>query len=126
MNRNGYQYRCVIKDQYGQSVTSEAATLTVVSGVTITAQPQSQTVSAGTPVSFKVAASGADLTYQWYYRTSSTGTWTKSTAACATTDTYTLAASQVTKARSGYQYRCVITDGSGQSVTSNTAVLTVE
>ncbi|MBQ2478176.1 MAG: hypothetical protein II510_01705, partial [Erysipelotrichales bacterium] len=88
--------------------------------------PKSQTVAAGTPVSFKVAASGTGLTYQWYYRTSATGTWQKSTAACATTNTYSLAASSVTKARSGYQYRCVVTDGNGQSVTSSAATLTVQ
>ncbi len=124
--RSGYQYRCIVSDSTG-STTSNAATLTVnASGPTITTQPKSQTVSAGTAVSFKVVASGSHLKYQWYYRTSSTGTWTKSTAACATTNTYSLAASSVTKARSGYQYRCVVTDGNGQSVTSSAATLTVQ
>ncbi|MBQ4374995.1 MAG: leucine-rich repeat protein, partial [Erysipelotrichales bacterium] len=124
--RNGYQYYCEVSNPAG-SVNSEPATLTIIAEEkpVITTQPQSQTVSAGTATSFKVVATGTNLKYQWYYRTSSTGTWAKSTAACATTDTYTLTASQVTKARSGYQYRCVITDGSGNSVTSNTATLTV-
>ncbi|MBQ1305428.1 MAG: hypothetical protein IIY44_03420, partial [Erysipelotrichales bacterium] len=125
--RSGYQYRCVITDGSGNSVTSNTATLTVTSsGPTITTQPKSQTVSAGTAASFKVVATGTNLKYQWYYRTSSTGTWAKSTAACASTNTYTLAASSVTKARSGYQYRCVIKDENGSTVTSEAATLTIE
>jgi hypothetical protein len=48
------------------STTSRVAVLTVRVPPSITAQPQSQTVNAGTNVSFTAAASGtAPLLYQW-------------------------------------------------------------
>jgi hypothetical protein len=48
------------------SVTSKAATLTVDAAPSITAQPQSQTVAAGSSVTFSVVASGNPApTYQW-------------------------------------------------------------
>ena len=122
--RNGYKYRCKVSNSAG-TVTSSAATLTVASKPTITTQPKSKVVSPGTSVSFSVTASGSGLKYQWYYRTSSSGTWQKSTAACATTRTYTLSASSVVKARSGYQYKCVVSNSVG-SVTSNIVTLIVE
>ncbi|MBQ4374564.1 MAG: immunoglobulin domain-containing protein [Erysipelotrichales bacterium] len=124
-SRNGYQYRCVVSNK-GGSVTSDTATLTVTTTAipVIIEQPKSQSVKPGTAVSFTVIAEGENLTYQWYYRTSSTGTWAKSTATCATTNTYSLPASSVVKARNGYEYRCVVTNKAG-SVTSKAAALTI-
>jgi hypothetical protein len=58
----------VVVTNSGGSVTSNVATLTisvVADAPTITAQPQSQFVAPGAPVSFTVAASGGGLTYQW-------------------------------------------------------------
>ncbi len=123
--RNGYEYRCVISNPAGE-VISETAVLTVVpvAKPVIQTQPRSQTVTQGKAVSFRVVASGENLSYQWYYRTSASGTWMKSTASCAKTSVYSLSAASVTTARSGYQYRCVVTNPGGQ-VTSSAAILTV-
>ena len=123
--RNGYEDRCVVTNKAG-SVTSEAAVLTLVLAdkPVITSQPQSVTVKAGTAVSFTVEATGEGLEYQWYFRTSSTGTWSKSTASCANTPTYTLEAAKVVKSRSGYEYRCLVKNEGG-SVYSEAAVLTI-
>ncbi|MCD8150501.1 MAG: NlpC/P60 family protein, partial [Clostridiales bacterium] len=69
-------------------------------------------------VYFTVEATGSGLTYQWQY--SSTGTkWTNSsnkTAKCGVT---------VTAAKNGYLYRCIITDENGDSITSDTATLSI-
>ncbi|MBQ1386756.1 MAG: hypothetical protein IIY75_08150, partial [Erysipelotrichales bacterium] len=123
--RNGYQYRCVVSNKMG-AVTSFYATYTVLlpEVPVIVKDPVSQTVASGTAVSFTVEATGEDISYQWWYRTSSTGTWVKSTAACANTPTYTLDASKVTKNRSGYEYRCRVKNEGGY-VDSKAAVLTV-
>jgi pectate lyase len=48
------------------SVTSSPAVLTVITPPTITTQPASQTVNAGQPATFSVAASGTEpFNYQW-------------------------------------------------------------
>ena len=123
MARNGYQYRCVITDGSGNKVTSNGATLTVVPKLAITSQPVSQNVAVGANAVFKVTATGSSLKYQWQFRTSSAGTWKNSGMTGATTNSITV---QGTTARNGYQYRCIITDGTGSQVTSNGATLTVK
>ena len=122
--RNGYQYRCKITDAAGKILYSDAATLTVAtSGLTITSQPKSVSAKLNDAVSFTVAASGEGLTYQWQYRSSATGSWKVTTLTGAKTATLKATA---TTARNGYQYRCIITDANGNTVTSNTVTLTVQ
>ena len=118
---NGYQYRCKVTNAAG-SVYSNTVTLTVSSGKpTITTQPSNVSVAVGSTAQFKVVATGA-TSYQWYYRTSSTGSWTAVVASSGKTSTYKL----TTAARhNGYQYRCKITNSAG-SVYSNTVTLTVK
>ena len=63
---NAGSYSVVISNSFG-SVTSVVATLTLNFPPTITAQPISQTVAAGTNVTVTVAATGtAPMSYQWY------------------------------------------------------------
>lgn len=118
--RNGYRYKCLITDANGGRIYTNAAKLTVKT--VITSQPASATVSAGTAVKFSVKATGAGLTYQWQFRTSSAGTWKSSGAAGSKTAALTISA---TAGRSGYQYRCVITDANGKKTYSAAAMLTV-
>ena len=112
--RNGYQYKCRVSNAAGYVYTN-AVTLTVASKPTITTQPKSQTAAADTTVKFTVKAGGTGLTYQWYYRTSSTGTWAKSTLTGAKTATLTVKA---TEARNGYQYKCRVSNDNGYVYTS--------
>ena len=122
--RNGYQYRCVVTDANGNKVTSNGATLTVkAAGVTITAQPASETVAVGENATFKITATGTGLSYQWQFKKVGATTWTNSGMTGSKTNSITV---QGTKARDGYQYRCVVTDANGNKVTSNGATLTVQ
>ncbi|MBR3556155.1 MAG: immunoglobulin domain-containing protein [Oscillospiraceae bacterium] len=118
---NGYQYRCLVKNSAG-SVYTNTVTLTVSSSKpTITSQPSNVSVAVGGTATFKVTATGA-TSYQWYYRTSSTGTWTAVAASSGKTASYSL----TTAAKhNGYQYRCKVTNSVG-SVYSNTVTLTVK
>ena len=120
--RNGYQYRCVVKNSKGTAY-SKAAKLTVTSSAkpAITTQPSNATVAAGGTATFKVAASGTGLSYQWQYRTSATGTWAKATATGNTTATLKVPA---TTGRNGYQYRCIVKNSAGTAY-SKAATLTV-
>ena len=64
---NAGNYRVIITNLFG-SATSAVATLTVLVPPSITQQPQSQTVPAGTNVAFTVMATGTlPLSYQWYF-----------------------------------------------------------
>ncbi len=116
---NGYAYRCVVTDRYGLSYYSQVVKLSVFS---VTTQPVSKVVKSGATAKFTVSATGKGLTYQWQYRTSSTGSWTNVTAANGKTANYSLS----TQTRhNGYQYRCRIKDSAGNTVYTNVVTLNV-
>ena len=95
--------------------------MTVISKPAITTQPKSVSAADGTTVTFSVTATGGALSYQWQYRTSSSGSWTNSTSPSGKTANFKVNART---AISGYQYRCIVTNAAG-SVTSNIATLTI-
>jgi len=114
---NGAQFTVVVTNSAG-SVTSSTATLTVNPAPvapSITAQPVSQTVTAGQTATFSVTASGtAPLRYQWQRNGGAIGS--------ATSPSYTTPATSTSD--NGAQFTVVVTNSAG-SVTSNTATLTV-
>ncbi len=116
-SRSGYKYRCIVKSGTS-SVTSSAATLTVVA---VTTQPKSVTQAAGSTATFTVKAQGPNLTYQWQVSTNGGSSWSNSPAEGNKTATLTV---PVTASRNGYRYRCVVKSGS-TTVTSDAATLTV-
>jgi hypothetical protein len=114
---NGAQFAVVVSNTLG-SATSIVATLTVNAATvapSITAQPTSQTVTAGQAASFSVAATGtAPLSYQWQ----------KNSVAIsgATSSSYTTPAT--TTLDSGSTFRVLVSNSAG-TVTSAAATLTV-
>ena len=120
-SRNGYQYRCVVKNA-GGTVYSKAVTLTVTPAKpVITGQPESATAAEGGTANFRVTAGGSGLSYQWQYRTGTAGSWK---AATATGNKTAVLKVPATNSRNGYQYRCVVKNAGG-TVYSKAAVLTV-
>jgi len=118
---NGFQFRVVVTDGGGLTVTSNTVTLTV--GPAITSQPTSQTVTAGSTATFSVAAAGVPtLTYAWQYLS---GTTWKAFGAGTGYNTAALTTVATTAAFNGLQFRVVVTDGNGLTVTSSTVTLTV-
>ncbi len=116
---NGYRYRCRVSNADG-GVWSSTATLTSPVKPAVTSQPVGTSVRAGQTATFRVSASGGALRYQWWYRKSASGTWTKVTKN-GTDSVYTL----VTEARhNGYQYRCRVSNPAG-GIWSRTVTLTV-
>ena len=118
--RNGYQYRCVVTNENGEAI-SKAATLTIngMEKPVITTQPADKIAASGATAKFTVAATGA-TGYQWYYRKTATGSWTK----CSNGTAATL--SVVAKNyRDGYQYRCKVSNSAGY-VYTNAATLRVK
>ena len=88
---------------------------TGTTALSITTQPESQSVTAGQPATFSVVASGSGtLAYQWKKGGANI---TGANAASYTTPA-------TTSSESGTQFTVVVTDG-GSSLTSNPATLTV-
>jgi hypothetical protein len=117
--RDGRQYRCLVQDAYDNRLYSAAVTMTVKKTLAITQQPQDFTGKVGETATFTVKATGESLTYQWQYREPGSSTWLNSSFK---TPSMTC---KITAARDGRQYRCIITDASGSSVTSSAAVIRV-
>ncbi|MBR5343015.1 MAG: hypothetical protein IK149_03870 [Oscillospiraceae bacterium] len=121
--RNGYQYRCKVSNEDGYVYTN-AVTLTIIkkSAPAITLHPADALAAADSTATFTVGASGGNLSYQWYYRKSSTGSWIACSSGGYNTDTYSVKA---TKAREGYQYYCKVTNSLG-TADSKPATLILE
>jgi len=121
--RNGFQYRCEIKDAQGNVVYSEPAALIYGSQAVITKQPVNVKATAGNVAVFSLVAAGDGLTYQWYWRKAETNDW----SLCGFTGSKS-ASMQVDaiKARNGFQYQCVIKDKYGNTVKSSIVTFTVE
>ena len=118
---DGYQYRCVVQNVYGKAYTSARTLRVVTEKPTITTQPKNKTVTEGKKASFTVAADGLGITYQWYYRTGSSGEWKKVSSSSGRTATYSLTAAA---RHNGYQYRCRVMNPAGY-VYTKTVTLTV-
>ena len=90
--------------------------------VTITAQLQNAVIVTGQTATFSVVATGVGpLSYQWQKKTGTDAPWEDIHGAVGAEYT----TSQANLGNSGYQYRVIITDAYGRSVTSGTATLTV-
>ncbi|MBR5342839.1 MAG: immunoglobulin domain-containing protein [Oscillospiraceae bacterium] len=120
-DKTGRQYRCKVSNNSG-FVYTNIVTLTVKSGAkpTITTQPSSMTKYQDYTADFMVLAENA-TGYQWYYRTSSSGSWNKCTGAEATSAVMSIEAKSF---RNGYQYRCKVSNANGY-VYTNAVTLTV-
>jgi len=121
---NGMKLFCRVTDAKGQSVTTKVVRLNVKTAVpVIINQPANVSVASGVKATFKVVATGTDISYQWYYSMDKGTTWKVSTATSAATDTFSIAAAAKWN---GMMLKCIVTDGKGQKVTSNAASLTVK
>ncbi|MCC8074972.1 MAG: hypothetical protein LIO95_03350, partial [Clostridiales bacterium] len=102
------------------SVSSDPATITLGATLAITSQPEDVTVQAGKEVSFTVEATGTDLSYQWYYKKAGATSW-------SIWNNHTTATTSATANSSwdGMQVYCVVTDGNGNSVSSDPATITL-
>jgi hypothetical protein len=93
--------------------------LAVEPDVKITVQPEDLAVLVGQTATFKVEAKGLGLACKWQRRIGPADSWKGIPG--ATSASYTT--SEVNKSHNGYQYRVIIADGYGNSVTSGTATL---
>lgn len=117
---NGAQFYCIVRDKYGNTVTSETVKLTTYDKARITTQPQSKTVEkAGYTTSTNITAVGEGLTYAWYEKAPSASSFTKSNK------TSTVYSITVTEELNGLQIYCVVTDTYGNTARSNTVTMSI-
>lgn len=118
---NGYKYRCVISGTCQPSVITNAATLQILSGITINTQPSDITICHLGSASFSVAATGA-VSYQWQIRNSA-GFYTdlQTNSTYSGVNTPTLSIYLANGLLNGSKYRCLLSD----CYASNAATLTV-
>ena len=118
---DGIQLYCIVKDSAGNKVQSNTVTVKVNSaGITITQQPQNQSIIAGTSINLTVKATGSSLKYQWYFKKkgqTSFNIWNGRTHATETVSP--------NSTWDGIQLYCKITDGSGKTLNSSTVTINV-
>ena len=127
-SNNGNLFRCVVKDKYGQKINSGSAKLTLETStaLSITFHPVDTSVKSGKSAQFHVVAAGDGLHYQWQISRDNGLNWanlSKTKFPSALSADFEIKAS---KSVNGYLFRCVVSDQSGESVTSESAKLTLE
>ncbi len=116
-SRHGREIYCVVTDKNGNKVKSNTVTLSIVSEVKITAQPQTAVAPKGETATLNVAATGVGLTYKWYYKNAGA---TKFSVSSVKTATYSV---EMSASRDGREIYCVVTDKYGVSVQTKTVTL---
>ena len=118
--RDGRLMKCVVTDQYGNTVESDIVTLTTRYPVKITAQPGNAKAYAGEKAKTTVKAEGDGLKYQWYYKDPGMTSYKKSSIVKAS------ASVTMSEARDGRKMYCVVTDAYGYSAKSVTVTLSMK
>ena len=118
--RHNREVQCVITDAFGNTVTTDIATITGTPTVTlaITSQPQNESAKLGEMFCVTVEAKGDYLKYQWYWRNVGSENWNVSGQRDNTYDDV------MTKARHNREVYCVISDMWGNKVSSEIATIT--
>jgi hypothetical protein len=120
-SQNGNLYRAVFSND-GGTARSNAATLSVKIGPTVTTQPINQTVLAGQTALFQASALGnPPPSVQWQVSSDNGTTWTNLSGATSNALTLT----NVPSFLNGYQYRAIFSNSLG-TVTTTAAILTVQ
>jgi Metallo-peptidase family M12B Reprolysin-like/Secretion system C-terminal sorting domain len=123
---NGDQYRCVVSGTCTPAATSNAATLAVVSSVTVTGQPANTAVCDGGNINFSVTGSGAGIIYQWQVNPGTGFVNITNGAPYSGATSATLAITGATTSLNNYQFRCQLSNATCSTPgVSNAATLTV-
>lgn len=123
VSNSGSRYRCVMWDINGNETISASATLKIANGLEILSQPESREVQENEFAIFAVEALGVELQYQWQYRITG-DSWADCTDLPEGSNASTLTV-VCTPLQDGREYRCVVTDGLGNTAVSQTAILTM-
>lgn len=116
---NGMKFRCIVSDAEGRKSYSKGAALHVL---VVTKSPSRASVRAGNTATFVVKARGGGLKYSWQVKESSAHEWRESISSGHNSSVLKVYGG---RGRSGYKFRCKVSDAAGNVVYSNPAVLYV-
>lgn len=119
---DGMQFRCILTDENGQSVTSDEVTSTMIVAPEIVEQPGDVEAAVGETVQIRVAASGTGLAYQWQYQKAGVNTWKNSGLSSAANPTLKF---KMSSGYDGMKFRCKVTNADGLYVYSAAAAITL-
>ena len=117
---NGMQVRYTVTDEYGDKLTSNAATIYLKNVFKILHHPESTRAFEGEKLTFSVEASGNGLKYQWYYKKKNASGWTLWKG-----HTTSQTAAAVNSTWNGMQVYCRVTNSNGAVLSSKAAVVTI-
>jgi autotransporter-associated beta strand protein len=124
-NTNGSGNACT---QFASGETEDYI-IVICANPTISSQPSNQTVCVGDALNFSVTASTpvetGNALYQWQVNTGSDFVNITDNANYSGTTSATLSISSYTSGFNNYQYRCIVSNGCGGTITSDAATLTV-
>ena len=104
------------KDIYRNPTERKAVLTTMI----ITTQPTDYTGAIGETAKFTIGASGTGNTYQWQYSADGGKTWGASGQAGNKTTTLSMV---IDTNKLGLKFRCIVTDASGKTYTSNVVAI---
>ena len=119
---DGWQYYCIVTDQFGQTAKSSTVTIHYATPLRIVTQPADYTGRVGSTVKFTVAAEGEGLTYQWYY-SKGDKIFNPSTLASGKKATYSMT---LAEKHDGWMYYCIVTDKYGNTARTHIVRITVD
>ena len=117
---NGFQFRCIVSDKYGTSVTSKAASLYVFA---VTKDPTEENIRKGKTATFSAKAVGRGVKYKWQQHKSSEDGWESYNGSGSTEPT--LKIRNASTSFNGYHFRCKITDAAGHTSYTKSAAMYV-
>lgn len=108
---NGRSVRCIVTDQYGNSVESNAVYMKITS-LKITKQPSDVKGKEGDKISIAVEAVGPGISYQWQLSDDEGENWRDSSTVTA------MYATTLSDKNNGRYVRCVVSDRYGNRIVS--------
>lgn len=122
---NNNRYRCVISGTCAPSVTTDDVGLTVNTLPKIVAHPMSVYVCQGIDTSFRVVATGTNITYQWQVDPGTGFVDLTNTPPYSGVNTPRLSVTNPLYDLNGYQYRCVVSGACSPDANSLPATLKI-
>ncbi len=120
--RNGNQVYCIVTDAFGETVQTNAVSMTISDEpavLEILADLEDYVGPENSTATFTVQAAGEGLTYQWWVKKPSAIRFSKSSI---TGPVYEV---ELTAARNGNQVYCIVTDAYGNTEQTNTVSMTI-